>query len=156
MYKQEDIDRFWSKVNKDDSDCWNWNAYYDKDGYGQIKINGKNMGAHRVAFEIYHNQKIKEGMFILHSCDNRKCVNPAHLREGTQQENINDKVERGRCRNGNLKGEAHGSSKLTQQQVNEIRERYAVGNISQKELGEEYGVKQTTICDIIRFKLWKD
>lgn len=152
LYKQELVDRFWSKVKKDDSDCWNWGAGCNRFGYGKFCVNGKTENAHRVSYEIYHNRKIKEGMCILHSCDNPKCVNPAHLREGTHQENMDDREQRGR----QAKGEKNGSAKLTKEKVKEIRERYKKGDITQTKLGEEYGVDRTSIRDIINFKNWND
>jgi len=87
--------RFWSYVDITDT-CWNWTGY-KKRGYGSIRVNGKFIGAHRLSFYI-HN-----GVFpnvCRHTCDNPKCVNPAHLLDGTHKDNHQDCVLRGRARGG--------------------------------------------------------
>ena len=142
---------FWSNVDKTEGECWIWKLYCTRDGYGQVKFKGKNVGAHRIAFELFHKRKIVEGLFILHSCDNRKCCNPIHLREGTNQENMNDKV----LRNRQQRGETFLCSKLTEVQVLEIRNKYAESTYTHTKLGTEYGVARPTISYIINRKTWK-
>jgi hypothetical protein len=91
----------------------------------------------------------------MHSCDNPSCVNPNHLSEGTNQDNVTDMVNK--CRHVCIpcKGEKHSSSKLTDQQVLEIREKYDKKNgIFYKVLAIEYGVCKGHICDIIKRKRW--
>lgn len=78
--------------------CWNWTACTDKHGYGQIALGGKHGGqalAHRVSYELHVGQ-IPDGMMVLHSCDNPACINPAHLRIGTQIDNMADMASRDR------------------------------------------------------------
>lgn len=85
---------FWSNVNiKTDDECWEWKLSKFPNGYGQIKYNNITMGAHRVAFELAKG-KIDAEKFILHSCDNKSCCNPNHLRQGTHAENMIDSRER--------------------------------------------------------------
>lgn len=78
--------RFWAKVQKTDG-CWEWNAATDSHGYGQIRINGRNVLAHRFSWEL-SNGPIPEGMFLDHRCSNPPCVNPSHLRIVTQSQNM--------------------------------------------------------------------
>ena len=151
MYSQEIKDRFWSKVNKTDN-CWEWKACLNNYGYGLFSANCKKISAHRFSFQNHHNRLIEDEMCILHSCDNRKCVNPAHLSEGTKQDNITDMVNKGR--EYHPKGEKNGISKLTQKQVLEIREKYSQGGTTQQKLAEEYEVTQTLIGYIVRYEIW--
>lgn len=116
-------------------------------GYG--KIYGK--GAHRVAYEKYVG-KIPEGHVVMHTCDNKTCVNPHHLKVGTQAENRKDCFYKDR----HAKGESIGAGKLTEQDVREIRKelknrRYR-GALT--EIAEKYGVTIGAICKIRDGKSW--
>ena len=125
-------------------DCWEWTGGKTSDGYGMIKVNSKMVGAHRLALEIYLGRPITQGMKVLHSCDNPSCVNPNHLREGTQKENIDDMHSRNR----------HvGNKKLTYDQVADIRSR--VGQ-SQRALAAEFGISKSTISHILNGITWTD
>lgn len=86
--------RFFDKVDKTE-DCWNWTASSRGQGYGAFKINGKVIDAHRVSWTI-HFGEIPNGLFVCHKCDNKKCVNPDHLFLGTQKDNMNDCLQKGR------------------------------------------------------------
>lgn len=90
------VDRFWSNV-KTGSDCWEWRGSLFPNGYGIFYVNDKSVRAHRYSYEL-HKGTIPKGKMILHSCDNRKCVNPDHLRAGTARDNIMDALERGRAK----------------------------------------------------------
>jgi hypothetical protein len=81
-------ERFFEKVYKT-SDCWIWTGALTKSGYGHMVVNGKVIDSHRISYELFHG-KIPDGMLIMHSCDNKKCVNPDHLKIGTYSENMKD------------------------------------------------------------------
>ena len=143
---------FWSNVDRTDNntECWFWKLSCDRRGYGQVKYQKKMKRSHRVAFEWFYKRPINDGMFLLHSCDERKCCNPNHLREGTPQDNMDDKV----LRNRQSRGEACYNSKLIEAQVIEIRNKYAKGTYTQKELCNEYNISRSAISSIIRRSVW--
>lgn len=78
--------RFWAKVDKTDT-CWNWTAAVNSGGYGNYCVNGKNMNAHRCAFEMATGKTVPADLHVDHQCHNRLCVNPDHLRLATPIQN---------------------------------------------------------------------
>lgn len=82
-------DRFYQKVREDESGCHLWTGAQNVWGYGRHKVKGVTYSAHRTAWELA-NGPIPAGLFVLHHCDNRGCVNPAHLYVGTQRDNMRD------------------------------------------------------------------
>lgn len=126
-----------------DTGCWDWNGPREVAGYGTAKIGGKTYKTHRLAYETWV-APIPDGKYILHSCDNPPCINPDHLRTGTQRENVRDREVRGRS----------GRSKLTPRDVLAVRAAYLDRNVTQAMLAERYGVSIMTIGRVVRGESW--
>lgn len=152
-YTAKEISRFWSKVHitANPNDCWEWQASFRGKGYGSFTLQGKSEQAHRIAYDITYGD-LRPELSVLHTCDNPHCVNPIHLKMGTNQDNVDDREQKGR--NNPPRGEANGFHKLTRMQVDEIRIRYITENIPQHKLAREYGVSQAAISKIVRNELW--
>lgn len=139
---------FWTMVDKS-GDCWLWLGGKSQ-GYGYINLGYQKLRrAHRLAWELT-NGPIPNGMCVLHKCDVRNCVRPEHLFLGTRVENVKDCMNKDRVR----RGENHRASKLTEDQVKEIRRLYGEGRL-QKELARLFRVHIMTISDVVRGKQWK-
>lgn len=92
---------FWRFVCKSDA-CWEWTASIGSHGYGQLTYLQQKYTAHRLSWEL-HRGPIPDGLFVLHKCDNRRCVKPDHLFLGTQRENLEDMTRKGRRAVNNLR-----------------------------------------------------
>lgn len=155
---EKQIQLFHSRTDKSAgaSECWIWRAGRNKKGYGIMRWRKKMTLAHRIAYELAYGE-IPQALQVLHNCpngDNPSCVNPAHLRLGTNADNVADRVRKGRSKP--RRGEQHGRAKLNTEQVRNIRSLYAEGNLSQRQIGELYGVTQEQIGYIVNRKNWKD
>lgn len=123
------------------------------EGYGQIGDGKRVRTTHRVAYEL-SNGPIPDGQLIRHKCDNRRCVNPGHLLAGTQRDNMRDAVERNRV----ARGFRLPHTRLTEQDVRDIRARYAVRQegrfrrANAVELAAEYGIHPQYLKDIVSRK----
>jgi hypothetical protein len=146
-------DRFWREVQKSDH-CWTWTGWLTPMGYGKIsaKTNGKwrPILAHRLSYELAYGT-IPDNLFVCHHCDNPTCVRPDHLFLGTNKDNIQDMVAKGRQQ----RGAKVTASKMTEAQVTEIRQRYAAEGITKTALAREYGIGKPAIGDILNRVTWK-
>lgn len=144
-------ERFWAKVEKT-STCWLWQGYCSPNGYGSIGSGNKNSPVlvHRLSYEIYFGE-IPDGLLVLHKCNIKKCVNPGHLKVGTNQDNTNDALDAGNIHQGSK----CWNSKLTERQVITIRKLLATGDYLQIELADLYNVSDTLMSDIKTNKVWR-
>lgn len=152
-YSREDIKRFlkFIKVNKEIG-CWEWQGHLMKQNYGTFKYKNKSNLAHRVAYELFYNKLIPEGMCVCHHCDNPKCCNPFHLFLGTNSDNSNDKVIKNR--QSHLPGELNGRSKFTWEIINKIRKLYNYTENTPKQLMKIFSISDTTLWHIIKNTTW--
>jgi hypothetical protein len=125
--------------------CWPWLAGKFDNGYGAFDLNGKNIKAHRFAYELTH-ERIPVGLDVLHSCDNRPCCNPHHLWVGTCGDNIKDRDSKFR----QARGERIGAAKLTGDQIQAIRS----DPREQCVIAKDYGVCKSTIGYVKRGQYW--
>ena len=112
--------------------------------------NGKSIRVHRLSFEIINGQ-ITKGLLVCHKCDNRKCVNPSHLFLGTHKDNMQDCIKKNRIANGNKQH----LSKLSPENIINIRKEYIPFLNSAQKIAKKYNVSKRTILCIIRNKTWK-
>ena len=148
--------RFWSKVQKQSPDsCWEWQAYTNKNGYGWMYVDGASRPSHRVS-ALLNNliDSLSNPLHVLHRCDNPKCCNPKHLFLGTNKENVADRVSKGRTRSVSKHGEANGMSKLTKEQVGQIRGLYFAAQFSQSQLARKYGIRQSHVSRLVNQVRW--
>jgi hypothetical protein len=146
--KMSDADRFWSKVEKTDG-CWLWTAFKNPKGYGQLTYHQRRYLAHRFAWKITFGP-VPVGAEVLHHCDNPACVRPDHLFIGCHADNMHDMVQKERS----ARGERHSQSKLTENDVRQIRSEHAIG-ATYRSLAEKYGVKPNAIGSVVTFDHWK-
>lgn len=140
--------RFSKFIDKKD-DCWHWNGSLSNKGYGFFIFRGKRLSSHRVSYEI-HNGKIPEGLFVCHTCDVRKCINPKHLFLGTLQDNRADCVSKSR----HGFGEKHGRSKLKSKDIIKIRQLFESGSYSKRSLAAAFNITPATAGKIINRDIW--
>lgn len=130
--------------------CWIFTGTIHHSGYGSLVVDGVRRGAHVWAYVVANGEPPEDAPDVLHSCDNPPCINPAHLRSGTDQDNANDKVKRGRL--NPLKAEDCPAAVLTNAQVAEIRRTPGVSGATWAEM---LGVSRSTISLIRRGQTWQ-
>jgi len=150
-YAAVDPVKFWQRVNKKSpEECWEWQGTINGDGYGVLKFRKAPHTAHRISLFLSGRNTSPEKPMVLHSCHNRRCVNPNHLRPGCSQENEDDKVKASRqCR-----GSAIAHSKLSEAQVSEIRA-LLTRKLSKQSIANRFCVARQTISKISRGLTWK-
>ena len=133
------------------SGCWIWTGCINRGGYGWAAYKGRARTAHRVAWMLLHGD-LPRHLHVCHKCDNRACVNPAHLWVGTQQENNRDCIEKGRHRSPI--GSERAWAVLDEAAVAYIRAQPKRRGLLY-ELAEKFGVKHSTIHNARGGRVWK-
>ena len=137
-------DRFLEKISIGDG-CWEWLGAKFKTGYGGLQNKGKVIRAARLAYQIFCGP-IPKQLLVCHHCDNRGCVRPSHLFLGTNRDNSIDAAKKGRMR---------GSTKLTTEQVRELRF-LANNGWRNKDLVKKFNSNPASICAIVSRKTFKN
>jgi hypothetical protein len=125
--------------------CWVWVGHRTADGYGALRVGDTMKRTHRIAYEIYVGE-IPEGLLVCHRCDNPACCNPAHLFVGSDADNVDDMIRKGRM----ARGEDGGNAVLTEEQVADIR----LDTRPLRTIAKEYGVCHATIGEARRRATW--
>lgn len=136
-----------------DTPCIEWTGYVDRQrGYGGTWFDGVWARAHRAAYCQANSLSLAdiEGRVVMHRCDNPPCVNPAHLRLGSQLDNIRDRDRKGRT----SRGRDRPNSKLFDVTVWYIKARYAMGGKTISDLAREFGVSRSVVSRIVSGKSW--
>ena len=150
------LERFLPRIDRRDPDeCWEWTSTLNATGYGVLmaRIDGRmrHFSAHRSAYALEHGL-IPDGIFVCHTCDNRKCCNPSHLFLGTPMDNSRDMVSKRRCQFG----EGHHGARLSTEKAREIRSLYQRGSrdFCHRALASRYGVSQEAVRKVIIGETW--
>lgn len=137
------------------SECIEHNQKGNKAGYGNGYWNGEQVMLHRLAYCFNKQIPVSEikGSVVMHTCDNPRCINPAHLRLGTQDENMKDMQGKGRM----SEGSKHYISKLTEEDVKYIRENYIPRHpeFGGKALAAKFGINPASLCQTRKGLRWK-
>jgi hypothetical protein len=177
----KEVERFWSYVDKSNPEgCWEWLKFKDYDGYGIFVAQRTNFRTHRLSYRLKVGVITAEKPCICHHCDNPSCVNPAHLFAGTVLDNARDKVLKGRQPKGDTNGARlhpeclargdrsgarlhpeklkrgvdNSASKLTPEEVIQIRREYEETPITIVQLALKYGVSKSLVSVILRGEIW--
>ena len=149
-----------SKIEADPfGGCWLWVGELNPHGYGLVNQDGKRSLAHRVAFHCFV-EPIGKGAsdhsadVIMHICDVRCCINPSHLRRGTQLENVQDRNRKGRTKTDMTRqGDRHPLAKLSNDDIHNIRNLIECG-FKQKEIAKIYSINQSSVSMIKNRRIW--
>lgn len=162
------LERFFEKVDKEGpisphvtTRCWTWSGGGGPDGYGRLSFRGRTEGAHRVAWQLSYGPIPQSNdsygtMFVCHHCDNPSCVRPSHLFLGDQYDNMIDMLSKGRSGGLAQFGETNPNSKLTWDDVDEIRRLRKDKRYTYREISEMFPVSYTAIKKIICGDRWPE
>ncbi len=150
--------RFFERVSKEGPShpynsgaekCWLWTGSVDVYGYGDLRVDGKRMKAHRLSWML-HFGEVNSETHVLHCCDNPLCVNPSHLFLGTHQENMADMVRKGRV---NYSGFVWAKSKLSESQRAQLID-MALSGISHTKISNHFGVTRAYVWQLAKANGW--
>jgi hypothetical protein len=140
--------KFLTHVNKIPNSCWLWTGSTDSK-YGLFLIQGRRRKTHRISYALYKGD-VPDNLFVCHSCDVMRCVNPEHLFLGTCADNMHDM----QCKHRSTLGERAASAKFSNQEANAIREAVWLG-LRIRAAARLFNTSHTTIREIMSFKRYR-
>lgn len=139
---------FWTNVRKTQG-CWNWTGYSKRVGWhGTVKVSGVDWQAHRLSWQL-HNGTLSRGVFVLHKCDNPRCVRPDHLFLGTQTDNCQDMLRKGRQVAPTREKGNHAQIRIPFESVPVVKDMYQAG-LTQRDIGYLFGVSDVAVSVLLR------
>lgn len=149
-------DRFFSKTVAAETGCLIWTGAVQRNGYGAFRADGLKHDAHVLAWRIGHNgAPVPLGNLVMHTCDCRPCVNPAHLVLGTASQNIRQAHVSHRGDDFVCRGEDHPDSVLTEEVVRSIRRMYKPRTFSYRRIAAQLGLNEFTVRSVVLRKTWR-
>ena len=150
LYNLDHSKTFKNNIKKNGDGCWDWQGANNGKGYGCLRVDGKRVLAHRYSYEAHIGPipRLKNsyhGVCVLHKCDNPSCVNPDHLFLGTHNDNMQDKMSKGRS----------GVVKLSASTVAKMKQEYLSGKTCHRELAKKFGTSYQNVGAILSGKTWK-
>lgn len=146
-------ERFWRGVSRGSTtECWAYVRGPNRGRYGLFQVGGKgspHVGAHRYSFELHYGP-VPVGLVVMHSCDNPRCVNPAHLSAGTPKQNTADMIAKGRRSALAPVGERNGKSVITAEVARQIK----ASAKSNADLARHFGVSPNTVRGVRTGRTW--
>lgn len=134
-------------------DCWYWTGNLINKKYGQIFCAQEAFYVHRVAAFLWLNFDLNSDLCVCHKCDNPPCFNPEHLFIGTNSDNLQDMIKKGRS--NYLNGERNGMNKITIEDMLEIRRLCKEGNLAQIDIAHRFNISQKHVSQIHQRTRWK-
>lgn len=151
MAKRNSPEHFWDFVDKkSDDECWEWLGSHCS-RYGRFRYDGKKITAHKFSYFLFTGYMPSSTEYVCHKCDNIYCVNPHHLFLGTQFDNMQDMVRKGR--NFDTKGENNGRCVISKDDVIKIR-KLRLDGLTYLEIQKQFPIRMTQIGRIIRNESW--
>lgn len=145
------IQRIFNNTFHSPDGCHYWTAGVNEHGYAIISVDRKPRRVSRILYQELNNVKLHRFQFVCHSCDNPLCVNPDHFFIGSPKDNTQDMLRKGR--HNAERGEGSGKSKLTNEQVFEIRS--LKGKMTQSEIGLRFSITGANVCSIHKGDTWR-